>query len=143
MSSIYEEVKEMVRFIGNISLGLAGAFLVAASLGFSAGIAAWIVFGIALGIVALLGVAQLDRRRGLVQHALDGLTGSLALWAVVASVIFTGATVTWLSFGEAVGFVTLAVAGLAAHELEKHRALPAVQAAPGAGQPAEELRAVA
>ena len=134
----------MVRFIGNISLGLAGAFLVAASLGFSAGIAAWLVFGVALGIVALLGVAQLDRRRGLVQHALDGLTGSLALWAVVASVIFTGATVTWLSFAEAVGFVTLAVAGLAAHELEKRRALPAAQAAPAeAGHPAEELRAVA
>ena len=134
----------MVRFIGNISLGLAGAFMVAASLGFSAGIAAWLMFGVALGIVALLGVAQLDRRRGLVQHALDGLAGSLALWAVVASVIFTGATVTWLSFAEAVGFVTLAVAGLAAHELGKHQAMAKAQSASlEPSQPAEDLRAVA
>lgn len=134
----------MVRFIGNISLGLAGAFLVAASLGFSAGTAAWLMFGVALGIVALLGVAQLDRRRGLVQHALDGLAGSLALWAVVASVIFTGATVTWLSFAEAVGFVTLAVAGLAAHELGKHQALAKAQPASlEPSQPTEDLRAVA
>jgi hypothetical protein len=134
----------LVRFIGNISLGLAGAFMVAASLGFSAGIAAWLMFGVALGIVALLGVAQLDRRRGLVQHALDGATGGLALWAVVASVIFTGATVTWLGFAEAVGFVTLAVAGLAAHEFGKRRALATAQATPlEPGQPAEELRAVA
>ena len=134
----------MVRFIGNTSLGLAGAFLVAASLGFSAGTAAWLMFGVALGIVALLGVAQLDRRRSLVQHALDGLTGSLALWAVVASVIFTGATVTWLSFAEAVGFVTLAVAGLAAHELGKHQATARPQAAPlEPTQPVEDLRAVA
>ena len=134
----------MARFVGNITLGLAGAFMVAASLGFSASTTGWLMFGVALGIVALLGVAQLDVHRGLAQRALDGVTGTLALWSAVASVVFAGATVTWLSFAEAAGFVSLAVAGLAAHELQRRRALPTPQAVPvETGRPAEELRAVA
>jgi hypothetical protein len=32
--------------------------------------------------------------------------------------VYTGSTLTWLSFGEAIGFVGLAMVGLVAHELK-------------------------
>ncbi|HEY7206633.1 MAG TPA: hypothetical protein VH416_00220 [Gaiellaceae bacterium] len=109
------------RFITNLLLVLAGAFVVVVSQGFSSGVTGWITFGVGLGILAMLGVAQLDRARGLPQRLLDGLAGALGIWTVIASVVFSAAALTWLSFGEALGFVALALAGLLAHELSTER----------------------
>jgi hypothetical protein len=81
-----------------------------------------------LGILAVIGAAQLDRSRGLTQRALDALTGALGIWTVVASVVFSGATLTWLSFSEGLGFVGLALAGLVAHELVTERVVHALEA---------------
>jgi hypothetical protein len=141
-----EEIEMSVRFIGNIGLGLVGAAVVVASQAFSATVTGWVMFGVSLAVVALLGAAQLDRGRGLVQRLLDAGTGALALWAVVASAVFSGATVTWLTFGEAIGFVGLAVIGLIAHELKTERVVHTFQAAPiesRDGHRAEELKATA
>jgi hypothetical protein len=81
----------------------------------------WIAFGVALGILGLTGVAQRDRGRGIVQSALDVVILPLAAWSAIASVIFRGSTLTWLSFGDALGFVGLGVVGLIAHELSTER----------------------
>jgi heme exporter protein D len=35
--------------------------------------------------------------------------------------VYTGTTLTWLSFGEGLGFVGLALIGLVAHELKTER----------------------
>lgn len=117
-------------FITNLGLGLVGALVVAASMAFSAGITGWLMFGVSLGVLTLLGLAQLDRGRGLVQRLLDAATSVLAAWAVVASVVFAGATVTWLTFAEAIGFVAFAVIGLAAHELKTERVVHTIEAVP-------------
>lgn len=109
------------RFISNLLLALAGALLVVASMSFSVATTEWIAFGIGLAVLAMVGIVQLDRGRGLPQRALDGLAGALGIWTVVASVIFTGVTLTWLSFGEGLGFAALALAGLVAHELSSER----------------------
>ncbi len=114
------------RFSTNGLLALAGGFVVVASQAFQPGVTGWITFGIALGIVGVLGIAQLDRGRGRLQRALDALTGALGIWMVVASVVFTAQTLTWLSFGEGLGVVALALAGLAAHELSTERVVHAL-----------------
>jgi hypothetical protein len=49
------------------------------------------------------------------------ITALLAAWTVIASVVFNGSTLTWLSFGDALGFVGLAIIGLCAHELSMER----------------------
>lgn len=103
----------VARLVGNIVLALVAVFLIVASLMFGATVTGWLMFGVALGVVALVGLAQLDRHVGLPGHVVDGLTGALAIWATVASVVFAGPTLSWLSFAEAVGFVALAVAGAA------------------------------
>jgi hypothetical protein len=118
------------RFISNLALGLVGAAVVVASQTFRPTVIGWSMFGVSLGVLALLAVAELDRTRGLVQRALDASSGVLALWSAVASVVFTGTTVMWLSFGEALAFVGLAVIGLIAHELTTERVVHAFEAIP-------------
>ena len=49
------------RFISNIALALVGALVVVASQAFSSGVTGWLTFGVSLGVLALAGVAQLDR----------------------------------------------------------------------------------
>lgn len=118
------------RFITNLGLGLAGAVVVTASMAFGAYVTGWLMFGVALSVLTLLGLAQLDRGRGLVQRLLDAGTGTLAAWAVVASAVFAGATVTWLTFAEAIGFIAFAVVGLVAHELKTERVVHTIEAVP-------------
>lgn len=107
------------RFITNMLLAFAGAFVAVASQAFAPAVAGWTAFGVAVAILVGLGLAQLDRRRGLIQRALDGLATVLTIWTVAASVIFAGAALRWLTLGEAIGFVLLAVGGLVAHELSQ------------------------
>jgi hypothetical protein len=116
------------RFITNLLVLLAGGFVVVASQSFGAGTTGWIAFGIALGILGVTAVAQRERRRGAFQTALDAMTGSLAGWPVVASVVFTGSALTWLSFADALGFVALAVVGLVAHEFSTERVVNSLAA---------------
>jgi hypothetical protein len=117
-----------LRFLTNLSMLLAGGFLVVATQVFSSDITGWIALGIALGILAGLGAAQLDRSRGLVQRGLDGIAGALAIWTVVESVVFSGTTLTWITFGGALGFVAIAVAGVVAHELVTERVVHSLEA---------------
>jgi type IV secretory pathway VirB2 component (pilin) len=134
------------RFISNVALAIAGAVVVVASQAFSASLTGWLTFGVSLGALALLAVVQRDRARGRLQRMLDVATGALALWSAVASVVYTGTTLTWLSFGEAIGFVALGVAGLVAHELSTERIVHAFEAIPADardGRRSEDLQAAA
>lgn len=130
------------RFISNVALGLAGAVVVAASQAFSPSITGWLMFGVSLGVLAILALVQLDRTRGSVQRLLDAATGVLAVWSAVASVVYTGTMLTWLSFGEAAGFVGLALIGLIAHEVRTERVVHAFEAIPADAR-ADELQAAA
>jgi hypothetical protein len=118
------------RFISNVILGLAGVIVVVASQAFASGVTGWVMFGASLGALALLPLVQLDRARGRIQGALDLATGALALWSAVASVVFTGTALTWLSCGEAIGFASLALLGLIAHELKTERVVHSFEAIP-------------
>jgi hypothetical protein len=109
------------RFASNILLGLAAGFVVVASQAFSATVTGWITFGVALGVLGLVGLTQLARGGGVARWVLDAVTAVLATWTVVASVVFDGTALTWLSFAEGVGLVVLAVAGLIAHEVSTER----------------------
>ena len=134
------------RFISNVALAIAGAVVVVASQAFSSSLTGWLTFGVSLGALALLAVVQRDRARGRLQRMLDVATGALALWSAVASVVYTGTTLTWLSFGEAIGFVALGVAGLVAHELSTERIVHAFEAIPADahdGRRSEEFQAAA
>lgn len=109
------------RFISNLLLALVGAIIVVISMALGAGATGWVAFGIALGVLAMLALVQVEHGRGLPQRSLDGVTGVLAIWTVIASAVFTGGALTWLSFAEGCGLVGLALVGLVVHELSTER----------------------
>lgn len=132
------------RFISNLALAVAGAVAVVATQAFSDGIIRWLLFGVSLGALVLLALVQRDPARGRVQHVLDVGTGALAVWSAVASVVYSGSTLMWLSLGEAIGFVVLGVAGLLVHEMQTERVVRTLEAVPAdAGDRAEDLQAAA
>lgn len=108
------------RYLSNIALAVAGAFLVVASQAWAAPVFMWIMFGI--GIVSLvLSASGALPRRGIGQRGLDGAIAVLGAWTIIASLVFAGLTVTWLGFASGCAFVGLALAGLTLHELRTER----------------------
>jgi hypothetical protein len=130
------------RFISNVALGIAGAVVVVSTQAFTPHTTGWVTFGVSLGALALLALLQRDRAGARSQRMLDIEVGLLAVWSAVASVVYTGTTLRWLSFGEGAAFVALAVAGLIVHELRTERVVHELQAVPAPDQ-AEELQAAA
>jgi uncharacterized membrane protein len=109
------------RYITSVLAGLAGGFVVVASQAFASGTTAWLAFALGVGMVVLAPVPVLFGERKVTGLALDGLSAVFGAWTIVASLIFTGDTVRWLSFSEAAGFVALAVAGLTLNQVRLAR----------------------
>lgn len=111
------------RFVTSLVAGLAGGFIVVASQAFSSSTTAWLAFAIAIGVIVLSGIPAAARDRGLVGLGLDAVSLLLGIWTVIASLVFTGTTVTWLSFAEGAAFVGLAVGSLIVNQVRlTHRA---------------------
>jgi hypothetical protein len=134
------------RFIAAVVTGLAGGFVVTVSQAFSPGITAWLAFGVGLALLVVAAFPVLFGERGIAGVALDAVGSVLAVWTVVASVVFSGEVVKWLSFAEGAGFVALAVAGLVLNQLRLarsiHRAAP-VQVPTGGSSTSEPSRPAA
>lgn len=108
------------RFAQSTVLALAGGFLVVASQSFTSGVTAWLAFAIGVAAVVLAAMpAAFGARRWVL--GLDATTAILGAWTIVASLVFSGGLVRWLSFAEGAGFVALAVAGLTIDHVRQSR----------------------
>ena len=105
------------RYLTNLTLLLAGGFLVVTSMAFPASVFAWLMLAVGIATVILMVPAVAIRSRGLAQRGLDGTGCALGIWTIIASMVFAGTAVTWLGFASGIGLVALAVAGLTLHEL--------------------------
>jgi hypothetical protein len=121
------------RYITSLLSGVLGGFVLVASQVFIPGTAAWVAFAFAIALLALAPIPLLFRDRGYAGLGLDGLSAILAIWTIIASLVFTGETVKWLSFSEGAAFVLLAILGLTLNQVRL--ALQIRHAAP-AGVPA-------
>lgn len=126
-----------LRFVTNVFLMLAGGLIVVFSQALTANATGWVAFGLAIAVVAGLAAVQLDRGRSVIQRGLDGVVGVLGVWTIIASVVFSGGTLTWLSFAEGLGFVGLGLIGLVVHELSSERVVHSLAIAE---TPAESYR---
>ncbi len=106
-----------LRFLSNLTLASLGVALIAFSLAVTSQTAGWIAFGLSIGIIALLAAVQPVKGRGSTQRVLDGLVGLVAGWTIIASLVFSGATLAWLVFGSGAAFLVMAYGGLALHEI--------------------------
>ncbi len=109
------------RYLTNVLLAVIGAALLVTSQAFAWDTFAWIMLagGIAAAAIALPAMAI--RSRGIGQYGLDAATVVVAAWTIVASLVFVGATITWLGFASGGAFAVLALAGLTLHELKTER----------------------
>ena len=115
-----------MRYFSFLSLVLAAGFLVVASQAFAAFDIANLALGVGIGmLVVSLGIAGLYRRH-LPSVIAAALAAVVSVWMVVASQIFSLATVQNLTFAEALGIVGLAITGLTAHELTTERIVHAL-----------------
>jgi hypothetical protein len=103
------------RFILDIGFMLAAAFIVVASMTWSAGVVGWTAFGVFAGITVIAAASAVltSRRHRKLGH---GIVGLVALWSLVAALAFSGTLLTWLAFANAIVVGVLALADLAAHE---------------------------
>jgi hypothetical protein len=103
------------RFILDNLFLLAAAFVVVASMTWTAGVTGWVAFGVSAGVAVLAGASAIlttrnDRKLG------HGLVALVALWSLSAALAFSGTLLTWLVFADAIALGLLALADLTAHE---------------------------
>ena len=108
-------MKLSYRFMLDNLFVLAGAFLVVASMAWSASVAGWTAFGVSTGIAVLAAASAIvTKRNGIkIGHGLVALAG---LWSLVAALTFNGTVLTWLVFADAIMTGVFALADLTAHE---------------------------
>jgi len=115
------------RYLTNIAIALGAGFLVVASQAFAPATMTWLMLGIGAASLAIVVPAIAMRRRGMVQRGLDAVIGILAIWTIVAGLVFSGLAVTWLGFASGVALVAFAVIGLTAHELSTERVVHSLE----------------
>jgi hypothetical protein len=119
-----------LHFISRLALLLAAGFLVVASQVWTGGTLQWLFI---LGGVVMLAAAALDAEEtGRAQRALDGVIAVLGVWSIVQAIVFSGATLEWVSFGTGVALAVLATVGLVIHENSTERIVHELSVTSGA-----------
>jgi nucleoside recognition membrane protein YjiH len=122
-------------WFSNLTYLLGGAFLVVVSQAFTHSVAGWIAFGVSTGIVviALGNVLLTTKRVPQVGHAAILV---VALWSLIAALLFSGATLGWWILGDGVALAAVAMANLGLHEFSTERVVHELQlVAPHAESP--------
>jgi hypothetical protein len=109
-------MKLSLRFALDNLFVIGAAFLAVSAVAFSASVAGWLAFGVSTGFTILAGASVATmRRRG--QRIGHGLVGLVALWSLIAALIFTGNLLGWLVLADAIALGVFALADLTAHEV--------------------------
>jgi hypothetical protein len=121
------------RYILNTLSLVAGAFLVVASRVFTGATLEWLGFGVSAGVL-LFGVTGLtvgEHRRHLLGY---GVLSLVAAWSAVAALVFTGSTLGWLVFADAIAVAAIALGASAIHEVTTERVVHTLEIREDAGQ---------
>ena len=109
-------MKLSLRFALDNLFVLGAAFLAVSAMAFSATVAGWLAFGVSTGLAVVAGASMATARRA-GQRIGHGVVGLVALWSLIAALIFTGGLLTWLVLADAIALGVVALADLAAHEV--------------------------
>ncbi len=110
------------RYYTNLLAALLGGFVVVVSMALTAVVLGWVAFGVGIGIVTMVALAQLDSCRGGVQRLLDLAMVAVGGLLIAFSLASAGAATIWLSFAFGLGIVGIAVFGMTLHEVSNWRA---------------------
>ena len=103
------------RFVLDNLFVIAAAFLAVATFTWSIGVAHWVAFAVSVGVLVLAGLSAVfvPTRARKLGH---GVIGLVAVWSIIAALVFSGTALTWLVFADAIALGVLALADLTAHE---------------------------
>jgi hypothetical protein len=119
------------RFLSFVSLGLAAAFLVVASAGFSPPVVQALALGVSIGVL-VLSTAVAVRFRDHLPTLATAIAGAvLSALMVVGSQVYSLGTVTNLAYAEGLALAAVALAGLTAHELSTERVVHSLEVRAG------------
>jgi hypothetical protein len=108
------------KYLINLLVAVAGAFLVVASRTFATSTAGWI--GLGIGILAVVlaaaGVATARLSAASIGYSVTALVGA---WTIVSSTVFAGSLLGWLVFADALALVAVALVELTVHEVGTER----------------------
>ena len=105
---------------------IAGAFLAVTAMAWSAGTAGWTAFGVSVG-VAIIAAASATLATKSAQRYGHGLIALVAIWSLIAALIFSGSLLTWFVFADAIAVGVLALADLASHEASTERVVHSLE----------------
>jgi hypothetical protein len=120
-----------IRFISWLTLAATAAFLVVATAAFTLPVIAALALGVGIGmLVVSLGIAY--RYRDHIPTLVPALLSAVvSAWMIIASQVFSQASVQNLTLGESLAIGGLALAGLTAHELSTERVVHSLQVSAG------------
>jgi hypothetical protein len=127
------------RFVSWLAIGIAAAFLVVATTTYSPSTIMWLAFAISIGTLVVSTSISLTNSRSVATLVTGSVTALVSAWTIVASLVFSLATVQNLALGGALAIAGLAIVGATAHEVSVERA--AVRA--GSDIPERESRLAA
>lgn len=118
------------RYALDVVTMLGGGFLALSALTFSTGVAGWLGFGVSTGIAVLAVAGALFTRRTSARIG-HGATAVVAIWSLIAALVFSGPALTWLVFADALGLLAVALADLTVHEVTTERVVHAIDVRSG------------
>lgn len=92
----------------------------------SAGTAGWTAFGVSVG-VAVIAAASAALARQSAHRFGHGLIALVAVWSLIAALIFSGPLLTWFVFADAIAVGVLGLADLASHETSTERVVHSLE----------------
>ena len=107
----------MYRFLSWMAIGVAAAFLVVATAAFSLPVIKWLAFAIGFGTLIVSGSISFSYREHIPAVLIGLATALVSAWTVVASVVFSEASVQKLALASGLALAGLALAGITEHEL--------------------------
>jgi asparagine N-glycosylation enzyme membrane subunit Stt3 len=114
------------RFLLDILYVIAGAFLTVAAMAWSAGTAGWTAFGVSAGVAVIAAASAVLAKRS--SHRFGhGLIALVAVWSLIAALIFSGSLLTWFVFADAIAVGVLALADLTSHEASTERVVHSLE----------------
>jgi cytochrome b len=124
----------------NLAYLLVSGFLVVASRVFITSDLRWIAFGVSTGVAlaALANVLVTQKRVAQLGHA--GIV-VVALWSLIAALVFSGPVLGWLIFADALGVAAVALTDLVVHEFSTERVVHELQLAPRQDVPQRQYEA--
>jgi hypothetical protein len=113
----------MSRFFSWLTIGVADAFLVVATAAFSPTAVKWLALSISIGTLVVSAGVAYGYRRHVATVLTAVIVAAVSAWTIVASPVFSHATVQNLALAGSLAIAGLAIVGLIADELSSKYAI--------------------